>query len=123
MEIRNYSRVGAALEVPNLVQIQTESFCRFLQADANPRERDEHGIEGILRETFPIVSYDGKISLEYICYEFGRPRYTPDECRKLRLTYGYPFKIRCRLDKPESIEEDVYVGEVPIMIGGGEFII
>src|SRR5690606_7539236 len=53
----------------------------------------------------------------------GRPRYTPDECRKLRMTYGYPFKIRVRLVKPEPIEEEIYLGEIPIMIGGGEFII
>ncbi|MFC1805927.1 DNA-directed RNA polymerase subunit beta, partial [Planctomycetota bacterium] len=123
MEIRDYSRVGDALQVPNLVEVQTESYRSFLQADAAPRERENHGLEGILRETFPIVSYDGTLSLEYVCYELGRPRYTPDECRKLRLTYGYPFKIRCRLDRGQPIEEEIYLGEIPIMIGGGEFII
>jgi len=123
MEIRDYSRVGDALEVPNLVHIQTESYCAFLQADVPPTERECRGLEGILRETFPITSYDGTLSLEYLYYELGRPRYTPDECRKLRLTYGYPFKIVCRLDKGESVQEDVYLGEMPIMIGGGEFII
>jgi len=123
MEIRDYSRVGDALEVPNLVYIQTESYRAFLQAGVLPRERENRGLEGILRETFPITSYDGTLSLEYLYYELGRPRYSPDECRKLRLTYGYPFKIVCRLDKGESVEEDVYLGEIPIMIGGGEFII
>jgi DNA-directed RNA polymerase subunit beta len=124
MEIRDYSRVGDALTVPNLVDIQTRSYERFLQKDTAPQEREDRGLEGILRETFPIESYDGKLSLEYIHYTLGRPRYTPDECRKLRLTYGYPFKIRCRLHKTgETIEEDVYVGELPIMIGGGEFVI
>ena len=123
MEIRNYSRVGDALQVPNLVDIQTESYRSFLQADRPSRERADRGLESILRETFPIQSYDGTLSLEYVCYELGRPRYSPDECRKLRLTYGYPFKIRCRLDKAQPVEEEVYLGEVPIMIGGGEFII
>ena len=123
MEIRDYSRVGDAIDVPNLVQIQTESYQAFLQAEARPHLRESRGLEAILRETFPIQSYDGKLSLEYVNYDLGRPRYTPDECRKLRLTYGYPFKIRCRLDKGESIEEDVYLGELPIMLGGGEFII
>jgi len=123
MQIRDYSRVGDALGVPNLVEVQTESYRAFLQADAPPRERESRGLEGILRETFPIVSYDGTLSLEYLWYELGRPRYSPDECRKLRLTYGYPFKIRCRLDKPQPVEEDIYLGELPIMIGGGEFII
>ena len=123
MDIRNYRRVGDAIAVPNLVAIQTRSYKEFLQAEAPPRQRAERGLEAILREMFPIKSYDGKLSLEYVCYDLGRPRYTPDECRKLRLTYGYPFKIRCRLDKGDSIEEDVYLGEIPIMIGGGEFII
>ena len=123
MEIRNYSRVGDAIGVPNLVAVQTESYRSFLQAGALPRERENRGLEAILRETFPIQSYDGTLSLEYLWYELGRPRYSPDECRKLRLTYGYPFKIVCRLDKGESIQEEVYLGEIPIMIGGGEFII
>ena len=72
---------------------------------------------------FPIYSYDKTMCLEYVGYELGRPRYTIDECRKLRLTFGYPFKVRLRLVKPEPIEEEVYLGEIPIMIGGGEFII
>ena len=123
MEIRDWSRVGDAIDVPSLVDIQTRSYREFLQKDVPPRQRKVHGLEGILRETFPIASYDGTLSLQYLYYELGRPRYSPDECRKLRLTYGYPFKIRCRLDKPQPVEEDVYVGEIPIMIGGGEFII
>jgi len=123
MEIRNYSRVGDAIGVPNLVEIQTRSYRQFLQRDTSPRQRKMQGLEAILRETFPIESYDGTLVLHYISYELGRPRYTPDECRKLRLTYGYPLKIRCRLDKPEPVEEDVYLGEVPVMLGGGEFII
>ena len=123
MEIRDFSRVGDALDVPNLVEVQTKSYRAFLQAEAPARQRESRGLEAILRETFPIASYDGTLSLEYLYYDLGRPRYTPDECRKLRLTYGYPFKIRCRLDKPQPVEEDVYLGELPIMIGGGEFII
>jgi DNA-directed RNA polymerase subunit beta len=109
--------------VPNLVDIQTKSYWEFLQKDVAPRQRALRGMENILRETFPIESYDGSLRLQYLYYELGRPRYSADECRKLRLTYGYPFKIRCRLDKPQPVEEDVYLGEVPVMIGGGEFIV
>ncbi|MFW6164338.1 MAG: DNA-directed RNA polymerase subunit beta, partial [Planctomycetota bacterium] len=124
MEIRDYSRVGDLLQVPDLVEVQTESYHSFLQVDKHPRGREDRGLEAILRETFPIVSYDESLSLEYLYYDLGRPRYTPDECRKLRLTYGYPFKVAARLDKGgESVQEEVYVGEIPIMIGGGEFII
>ena len=86
-------------------------------------DRENVGLEAILREIFPIKSYDGKISLEFVGYELGRPRYSTEECRQLRLTFGMPFKIRVRLEKDEPIEEEVYLGELPIMIGGGEFII
>jgi hypothetical protein len=72
---------------------------------------------------FPIYSYDKTMCLEYVGYELGQPRYTIEECRQLRLTFGYPFKVRLRLIKPEPIEEEVYLGEIPVMIGGGEFII
>ena len=58
------------------------------------------------------------MNLEYLSFDLGNPRYTPDECRKLRLTFGYPFKIRVRLNKAEPVEEEVYLGEIPIMIGG-----
>jgi DNA-directed RNA polymerase subunit beta len=81
-------------------------------------------LEGILREVFPIESYDGRLVLDYLEYELAKPRYAPDDCRRLRLTYGTPFKIRVRLRHPDKIiEEDVYLGEIPRMLGGGEFII
>jgi len=118
-----YGASGDAIPVPNLMQMQIEAYSRFLQADTHYTDRDNFGLEAILREIFPIKSYDGKISLEYVGYELGRPRYTEEECRQLRLTFGMPFKIRLRLEKEEPIEEEVYLGEVPIMIGGGEFIV
>jgi DNA-directed RNA polymerase subunit beta len=105
------------------MELQTKSYARFLQADVALRRRDNIGLQAILREVFPITSYDGSLSLEFVSYELGQPRYNPDECRQLRLTYGAPFKIRLKLMREEPVEEDVYLGEVPLMIGGGEFII
>src|SRR5581483_2650935 len=81
------------------------------------------GLEGVLREIFPIESYDKTLSLEFIKYDLGKPRYGPDECRQLRLTYGRPFRVWLRLNKEQPVEEEVYLGDMPIMIGGGEFII
>ena len=123
MDIRQYGRGRDAVEVPNLMELQIEAYSRFLQAAQHYTDREDFGLESILREIFPISSYDGKLTLTYLGYELGRPRYSPEECRQLRLTYGMPFKIRVRLDKEESIEEEVYLGELPIMVGGGEFII
>jgi DNA-directed RNA polymerase subunit beta len=126
MEVRDYSKVSEIMEVPNLTQIQTGAYRKFLQMDTPASRRESKGLEAILREIFPIKSYDEKLVLEYIKYELGKARYTPDECRQLRLTYGRPLRLRLRLtntEKQESVEEDVYVGEMPVMIGGGEFII
>ena len=108
---------------PDLTKIQTKSYAAFLQSEAAPLGRRDHGMEGVLREIFPIESYDKQVKLEYIKYELGKPRYSPDECRQLRLTYGRPFRVWLRLVKDEAIEEEVYLGDLPIMLGGGEFII
>ncbi|MCG3133734.1 MAG: DNA-directed RNA polymerase subunit beta [Planctomycetes bacterium] len=122
-EAESVGRVKEIVEVPNLVELQTRSYADFLQAELPYGERKNLGLESILREVFPIKSFNGEMSLEYVGYELGRPRYMPEECRRLRLTYGAPFKVRVRLEKEEPVEEEVYLGEVPLMLGGGEFII
>ena len=124
-DTRNFGRFGDAVEVPDLTDVQTRSYDRFLQLDVPYDKRTHTGLEGVLQEIFPIESYDKKISLEYIRYELGKPRYDADECRQLRLTYGRPFRVWLRLKKTDgtSVEEEVYLGDMPIMIGGGEFII
>ncbi len=120
---RNFGRFGDTVEVPPLTDIQTRSYERFLQLYDPPEKREPSGLEGVLREIFPIESYDKSLRLEYIKYELGKPRYDPDECRQLRLTYGRPFRVWLRLNTEQPIEEEVYLGDMPIMIGGGEFII
>jgi len=123
---RNFGRIGDAVPVPDLVEVQLASYRRFLQEDVPPLKRKNQGLEELLREIFPIVSYDKSMELEYLCYELEKPRYTPRECRELRLTYGYPLKIHCRLkrkDAQDIPEQAIYLGEMPVMIGGGEFII
>ena len=102
--VRDYSKVGDAIPVPDLIGIQTRSYARYLQEHVEVGKRDGHGLEALLREMFPIESYDGKLSLHYISYELGKPRYTPDECRELRLTYGMPLRIRLRLVRKDIDE-------------------
>ncbi len=124
METIRYGRYRFSIEIPDLVRLQTESYGDFLQMDVPPQQRKDRGLHAQLKETFPIESYDGSLRLEYLDYELSQPRYTEDECRKLRLTYGYPFKIRLRLvGGGQGVEEEVYLGDIPVMIGGGEFII
>ena len=122
-QVRNFGRFGDAVEVPSLTDVQTRSYDRFLQLETPPEKRTPTGLEGVLQEIFPIESYDKTLSLQYLRFELGKPRYGPDECRQLRLTYGRPFRVWLRLNKEQPVEEEVYLGDMPIMIGGGEFII
>jgi DNA-directed RNA polymerase subunit beta len=127
LKVRDYSKRGDGLAVPDLTKIQLDGYERFLQARRSPEERDPSlGLEALMREVFPIESYDGTMALEYVRYVLEEPRYTPDECRELRLTYGAPFKVTVRLRREgvqDVTEEEIYLGEFPIMMGGGEFIV
>jgi len=122
-EVRRFGSGREQYPIPDLTQIQTKSYAAFLQSDVPIEKRKDQGLEGVLREIFPIESYDKTTRLDYVKYELGKPRYTPEECRQLRLTYGQPFRIWLRLNKEQPIEEEVYLGDIPIMLGGGEFII
>ncbi|MFM7107903.1 MAG: DNA-directed RNA polymerase subunit beta [Planctomycetaceae bacterium] len=122
-EIRHFGSRRASHSIPDLTDIQTRFYDAFLQYDVPPAKRKDHGIEGVLREIFPIESYDRTVKLEYIGYRLSKPRYDPDECRQLRMTYGRPLHVRLRLTREQPMEEEVYLGDVPIMLGGGEFII
>jgi DNA-directed RNA polymerase subunit beta len=122
-EVRHFGSRRASHSIPDLTEIQTRFYDAFLQYDVAPGKRKDHGIEGVLREIFPIESYDKTVKIEYLRYDLGKPRYDPDECRQLRLTYGRPLRVLLRLTREQPIEEEVYLGDIPIMLGGGEFII
>ncbi|MGH7142987.1 MAG: DNA-directed RNA polymerase subunit beta [Planctomycetota bacterium] len=123
-ETRSSGRSKSFMEIPQLLEQQQKFYNEFLQSDVAPDERRHAGLQAVLKETFPIVSYDGNTKLEFISYDLGVPRRTVDDCTQLKLTYGRPLKIRIRLvRKEEQVEADVYLGNIPVMIGGGEFII
>ena len=126
LKVRNFGKMREKVEIPDLVVVQRKGYGEFLQMDVVPTKRANRGLEELFRETFPIESYDKGIILEYLYYELEQPRYSINECRQLRLTYGYPLKITCRLrnkDGQDIAEQAIYLGEIPVMIGGGEFII
>lgn len=125
-KVRNFGKVKEGFDVASLLRVQMRSYERFLQNNVEPSRREEIGLEALFREIFPISNYDNSLTLEYLRYELEDPRYTLQECRQLRLTYGYPLKVWCRLRSRENedlAEQAIYLGEIPIMIGGGEFII
>jgi len=124
--IRNFGKMREKVAIPDLVVIQRKGYDEFLQRDVAPMKRARKGLEELFRETFPVESYDKGTILEYLFYELEQPRYNVNECRQLRLTYGYPLKITCRLrnkDGQDIAEQAIYLGEIPVMIGGGEFVI
>jgi len=124
--VRNFGKVQDAVEIPDLVAVQRNSYAKFLQKDVPVNKRKNIGLEKLFREIFPIESYDKGMTLEYVFYELEEPRHETKKCRQLRLTYGYPLKVTCRLHKKDSedvAEQAIYLGEIPVMIGGGEFII
>lgn len=123
MEIRNYQNPQIKNFTGDSMSLHLEAYERFLQKETPPTRRKNIGLEALFQEIFPIKSYDGTISLEFLHYEIGEPRYNSDECRDLKRTYGAPLRARLRLNKPEPVEETVYLGEIPLMIGGGEFVI
>ena len=125
--VRDYSKRGDAIPVPNLTRVQQDAYTRFLQKDLVHEERKTHlGLQSLLREVFPIESYDGNMKLEFVSYSFGEPQHTESECRELRLTYGHPWRVKMRLKREDStdvLEEDIYLGDIPILLGGGEFVV
>lgn len=112
------------IDLPNLIEIQIKSYNQFLQADKFPAERENIGLQEVFVETFPIKSYDEKTILEFISYNLGVPKHTPEECIRRGITYSVTLKVKFRLTDETGIkEEEVYMGTIPIMTDKGTFII
>lgn len=112
------------IDLPNLIEIQVKSFRQFFQEDKLPHERENMGLEEVFREIFPIKSYDEKTVLEYLSYNLGVPKYTPQECIRRGITYNVTLKVKFRLTDETGIkEEEVYMGTIPVMTQQGTFII
>lgn len=112
------------IDLPNLIEIQVKSYNQFLQADKFPDERENIGLQEVFTEIFPIKSYDEKTILEYLSYNLGVPKYSPEECIRRGISYNVTLKVKFRLTDETGIkEEEVYMGTIPIMTDKGTFII
>ncbi len=130
---KNFGKRRSILEVPFLLAIQVDSYREFLQADAEPTKREDRGLHAALKSVFPITSYNGYASLEYVGYKLGDPAFDERECRQRGMSYGAPLRVTVRLviyDKESSTktvkyvkEQEVYMGEIPLMTGNGTFIV
>ena len=121
---KNYAKLPELFEMPNLLDVQVLSYEEFLQTDAPRTKRAHEGLEEVFHEFFPIESPDGTYKLEYINYSLGKPKYDDFEALKLGMTFAVPLKIKIRLKGKKDIkEQEVYLGELPLMTKTGTFII
>lgn len=112
------------IDLPNLIEIQIKSYNQFLQANKFPDERENMGLQEVFSEIFPIKSYDEKTILEFISYNLGVPKYSPEECIRRGISYNVTLKVKFRLTDETGIkEEEVYMGTIPVMTDKGTFII
>ncbi len=121
---KSYARLKRTHDVPNLVEMQVNSYGEFLQKDTPKTKRENKGLEGVFREMFPINSPSGEYMLEYIYYDIKQPKYGPEECKRRSLTYSAPLRVKLRLKLPsEAKEQEVYVGDIPLMTDYGTYIV
>ncbi len=112
------------IDLPNLIEIQIKSYNLFLQSHLLPSERENIGLQEVFNEIFPIKSYDEKTVLEFISYNLGVPKYSPEECIRRGISYNVTLKVKFRLTDETGIkEEEVYMGTIPVMTDKGTFII
>ncbi|OGW84263.1 MAG: DNA-directed RNA polymerase subunit beta [Omnitrophica bacterium RIFCSPLOWO2_01_FULL_45_10] len=121
---KSYARIEECYELPNLLEIQLNSYREFLQQDVPKAKRKNSGLESAFREIFPIETPDGEYKLEYINYSIGKPKYDLSECRKRGMSYAGSLRVMMRLkSKKVTKEEDVYLGDIPLMTDTGTFIV
>jgi DNA-directed RNA polymerase subunit beta len=120
----NFGKLIDIIEPPDLIEIQKNSYTDFLQLGVAPNKRKPVGLQAVLKEVFPIESYDGKIVLDFVKYEISEPKLSPNESIREGQSFSSSLYVTFRLkDGDEVREEDVYMGEVPLMTEQGSFII
>ena len=130
---KDFGKLPVAMDIPYLLSTQIDSYRQFAQAEVSPADRQEQGLHAAFKSVFPIVSYSGKAILEYVSYELGKPVFDVKECQLRGTTYSASLRVRVRLilyDKESTTqaikdikEQEVYMGEIPLMTDSGTFVI
>lgn len=131
---QDFGKVPQFLEVPNLIEIQKRSFDKFLQQEIPIAKRQETGLQAAFLSVFPITDYNETAEIEFLGYDVSEPKYTVRECLQKGTTYAAPIKIHVKLNQfeadpdgkkklKESREQEVYIGEMPLMTETGTFVI
>src|SRR6185369_13346718 len=132
---RSFAKIGKIIDIPNLIDIQKQSYEKFLQKDIAFEKREDVGLQGVFKSVFPIKDFSETSSLEFVSYRLDKPKYDVDECRQRGMTFAAPIKVIVRLvvwDTNEETgsqsirdvkEQEVFFGEIPLMTDNGTFII
>ena len=130
---KDFSKLPTVMDIPYLLGIQVDSYKQFLQEGTEVDDRNHAGLHAAFRSVFPIASYSGNAALEYVDYRLGRPVFDVKECQSRSVTYAAPLRVKVRLiiyDKDSSNkaikdikEQEVYMGEIPLMTENGTFVI
>jgi DNA-directed RNA polymerase subunit beta len=130
---KDFGKIGEVVQMPNLIEVQRESYEHFLRS--RPADGYVSGLEKTLRSVFPIRDFAGTAELDFVHYELEEPKYDTDECRQRGMTYAAPMRVTLRLivfevdadTETRSVldikEQDVYMGDMPLMTHNGTFII
>ncbi|MBV9104426.1 MAG: DNA-directed RNA polymerase subunit beta [Verrucomicrobia bacterium] len=119
-----FGKIKEAIEPPNLIEVQLNSYIEFLQKDVSPGRRKNVGLQAVFREVFPIQSYDDKVVLDFVSYDIGEPKMSALECQREGQTFSAPLHVTFQLrDDKGTKEEKVYMGEIPLMTPQGTFVI
>ena len=122
---QTFGKPNPVIPPPNLIEIQTKSYEDFLQADIPPAKRDNAiGLQAVFREVFPIEDSSGKYVIDFVKYELGKPKMSVVEALSDGGTYSAPLRatFALRNEKGESTEEDVFLGDIPLMTRDGAFV-
>jgi DNA-directed RNA polymerase subunit beta len=119
-----FGKIKEAIEPPNLIEVQLNSYVEFLQKDVSPGKRKNVGLQAVFKEVFPIQSYDDKVVLDFVSYDIGEPKMSALECQREGQTFSAPLHVTFQLrDDKGTKEEKVYMGEIPLMTPQGTFVI
>src|SRR6266705_1561723 len=120
----NFGKIKEIIAPPNLIELQTNSYKEFLQAEIPNSKRKNLGLQAVFTEVFPITSYDEKCVLDFHSYEIGEPKVDWLECLREGLTYGAPLYVTFLLKEEKGTkEEKVFMGDLPLMTPQGTFVI
>jgi DNA-directed RNA polymerase subunit beta len=126
LKVVRFGKIMPRIELPNLIEIQLQSYDWFLQANVPPQKRKLQGLQSVFTEVFPIESPHEDVVLEFVEYEIGEVKYSELECKERDATFAAPLKASIRLIKKDSMEvreQIVYMGDIPLMTERGTFII